>query len=148
MASTCYILLFASNLVLLLIRCPHGTVLQDMVGLDRVAAGVDVDVAAGWGRLRCVPRTNGSARKCSTGNWWCRMDCRHSASVTNEAAEPPQTSTQEKINILETTLAGQRRASTRWQNQKKLNGLKNTAKQIMGKAELDQHGDRAHRGRD
>ena len=39
---------------------------------------------------------------CSIGNWWSRTDCRHCASVTNEAADPPQTSTQEKLNILET----------------------------------------------
>ena len=39
---------------------------------------------------------------CSIWNWWSRTDCRHCASVTNEAAEPPQTSTQEKLNILET----------------------------------------------
>ena len=44
--------------VLLLIRCPHGTVLLEMVGLDRMAVGMDVDVAAGVENQR----TNGSAR--------------------------------------------------------------------------------------
>ena len=34
----------------------------DMVGLDRMAAGVGVGVAAGWGDPRCVSTTNGSAR--------------------------------------------------------------------------------------
>ena len=48
--------------VLLLIRCPHGTVLLDMVGLGRMAFGVDVDVAAGVENPRFAPRTNGSAR--------------------------------------------------------------------------------------
>ena len=33
--------------VLLLIRCLHGTVLLDMVGLDRMAVGMDVNVAVG-----------------------------------------------------------------------------------------------------
>ena len=32
-----------------------------MVGLDRMATGVDVDVAAGVESQRYVPRTNGSA---------------------------------------------------------------------------------------
>ena len=48
--------------VLLLIRCPHGTVLLDMVGLDRRADGMDVDVAAGVENPRYALRTNGSAR--------------------------------------------------------------------------------------
>ena len=48
--------------VLLLIRCPHGTVLLDMVGLDRMAAGMDVDEAAGLENPRYAPRTSGSAR--------------------------------------------------------------------------------------
>ena len=40
-------------------------------------------------------------QKRDTGNWWCRTDCSDCASVTNEAAEPPQTLIQEKTNILE-----------------------------------------------
>ena len=45
-------------------------------------------------------------QKCGTGNWWSRADCRHCASVTNDAADAPQTSVQEKIAVLEKTLAG------------------------------------------
>ena len=44
---------------LLLIRCPHGTVLLDMVRVDHMAVGMDVDVAAGVE----MPRTFGSARR-------------------------------------------------------------------------------------
>ena len=66
--------------------------------------------------------------------------------------EPPQTSIQEKINILEKTLsvmgneepilAG--RKEPEW-HQKKLEGPKNTAKQIRGETKLDQH--KTHRDR-
>ena len=52
--------------VLLLIRCPHVTVLLDVVGLDHMAV-MDVDVAAGWCDPTCVPRTNGSARSAVLG---------------------------------------------------------------------------------
>ena len=69
----------------------HGTVL-DMAGLGRMAVGVDVDVAAGWGGDD--PRTHGGLAR--TADTVC---------IANEAAEPPQTSTQEKIDILEKTLA-------------------------------------------
>ena len=83
-------------------------------------------------------------QKCNTGNCWSRMVCRHSASVTNEAAEPPQTSTQEKINILEKTrvgmgneepiLAGRKVLEKELErHQKKLDGPKNTTKQIEAK---------------
>ena len=57
LASTCI-----RPFVLLLIRCLHGTVLVDMVDLDRVAAGMDVDVAAGVENQRYTPRTNVSDR--------------------------------------------------------------------------------------
>ena len=56
------------SFVLLLIRSPHGTVLLDMVGLDRMAVGMDVDVAAGWDDPSCVPRTSGSARGAALEN--------------------------------------------------------------------------------
>ena len=84
-----------------------------------------------------------------TSTWqlgrWSRADCRLCESVTNEASEPPQTSTQEKINILEKTLAvmGNQEPmilagrtllekELEW-HQKKLKGPKNTAKQIGAK---------------
>ena len=47
---------------LLLIRCPHGPVLLVMVGMDHMAAGMDVDVAAGVVSQRYAPMSNGSAR--------------------------------------------------------------------------------------
>ena len=53
--------------VLLLIRCPHGTVLLEKVGLDHMAAGLDVDVAAGVESQKYAPRSNGSARSASLG---------------------------------------------------------------------------------
>ena len=45
-------------------------------------------------------------QKCGTGNWWSRTDCRHCASVGSDDADIPQSSTQEKIAVLEKTLAG------------------------------------------
>ena len=47
---------------LLLIRCPHGTVLLDMVGMDHMAVGMDVDVAAGVESRKYAPMSSGSAR--------------------------------------------------------------------------------------
>ena len=94
-------------------------------------------MAVGWSD----PRTNGSARRAAQKNWWSRTDCTHCRSVTNEAAQPPQTSTQEKIDILEKTLAVMGNEETilagrkllekepDW-HQKKLKGPNNTAKQI------------------
>ena len=46
-----------------------------MVGLDRMAAGMDVDVAAGVENHRYTPRTNVLCQKCSTGNWWMQTLC-------------------------------------------------------------------------
>ena len=103
---------------------------MDMVGLDRMAAGMDVDVAVGVDNLRYVPGTR---------NWWSRTECRHCASVTNEAAELPQTSIQEKIAVLENTLACMGNDGRRVlekvleRHQKNLNGPKNTAKHIKAK---------------
>ena len=114
-----------------------------MVGVDRMAAGVDVDVA--WGDPRCVPKTNASARSAAQGNWWCRTDCRHSASVTNEAAEPPQDLDpgENQHPGEDAGRNGHRRAFLSlaegyWRgelerHQKKLNGPKNTAKHIEAK---------------
>ena len=48
--------------VLLLIRCPHGSVLLDMVGMDLLAVGMDVDVAAGVESRKYAPMSSGSAR--------------------------------------------------------------------------------------
>ena len=83
-------------------------------------------------------------QKCGTGNWWSRTDCRHCASVTNDAADAPQTSAQEKIAVLEKMLAGMGNdepilAGKRGlekeleKHQRKLNGPKNTAKHIEAK---------------
>ena len=74
--------------------------LLNVVGMGRMAVGVDVDVAAGWGDPVCVPRTSGSARCAALGNDGLVQ------TAMNEAAEPPQTSTLEKINILEKMPAG------------------------------------------
>ena len=52
---------------LLLIRCPHGTVLLDMVGMDHMAVGMDVDVAAGVESQKYAPMSNGSARSAVLG---------------------------------------------------------------------------------
>ena len=45
-------------------------------------------------------------RKYGTGNWWSRTDCRLCASVGSDDVDISQSSTQEKIAILEKTLAG------------------------------------------
>ena len=87
--------------VLLLIRYPHGTVLLDMVGMDhgrrRGSWGGKSEVRSDF---KCF------CQKCGTENWWSRTDCRHCASVGSGDAEIPQSSTQEKIAVLENTLAG------------------------------------------
>ena len=73
--------------ILLLIRCPHGTVLVDMVDLDRMAAGIDCRRGS-WGvKSEVHSEDERFCQKCSTGNWWSRTDCRHCASVTNETAD-------------------------------------------------------------
>ena len=41
---------------------PHGTVLLDMVGMDHMAVGTDVDVAAGVESRKYAPMSSGSAR--------------------------------------------------------------------------------------
>ena len=48
--------------VLLVIRCPLGTVLLDMVGMDHMAVGMDVDAAAGVESRKYAPMSSGSAR--------------------------------------------------------------------------------------
>ena len=80
-----------------------------MVGLDRMAVGVDVDVAAEWADPRRVPRTN--VRTADD------LDPGGNQHPGEDAGRD-----------------GQRRACTRWQkverHQKKLNGPKNTVKHI------------------
>ena len=84
--------------------------------------------------------------KCTTGNWWSRTECRHCTSVTTDTqtADLPQTSVQEKIAVLEKTLATMgtdepvmagRKVLEKELEQltKKLNGPKNTAKHIEAK---------------
>ena len=95
--------LFIKPFVLLLIRCPHGTVLLDMVGWYGRRRG-------SWcGKSEVRSEVEWFCQKCGTENWWSRTDCRHCASVTNDAADAPQTSVQEKIAVLEKTLlAGKR----------------------------------------
>ena len=61
LASTCCHSLY-QTLCLAFDQVSHGTVLVDMVDLDRMAAGMDVDVAAEVRNQRYTPRTNGSAR--------------------------------------------------------------------------------------
>ena len=122
--------------VLLLIRCPHGTVLLEMVG------------GSWYGRRRGSwggkSEDEWFCQKCSTGIWWSRTECRHCASVTNDTADVPQSSIQEKIAVLEKTLAcrgndepifaGNRVLETELErHQKKLNGPKITAKHIETK---------------
>ena len=83
-------------------------------------------------------------QKCGSGNWWSRTDCRHSASVTNTAADAPQTSVQEKIAVWEKTLAGMGNDEPIMAGKRvlekeleklrrKLNGPKKTAKHIEAK---------------
>ena len=75
--------------VLLLIRCPHGTVLLGMVGLDRMAVGMDVDVATGVESQKYAPMSNGSAR-CAVLGTGGVVRTADSASATNDDADSPQ----------------------------------------------------------
>ena len=97
-------------------------------------------------------------QKCSTGNWWSRTDCRHCSSVTNEAAGPPQTSIQEKVTILENTLVGMGNEEPLLAGRRLLEkGARAAPEEAQwpeecgeahrDRAELDQQGDQAHRGR-
>ena len=83
-----------------------------------------------------------------TGNWWSRTDCRHCASVTNDDADALQTSAQEKIALLEKTLAGmgddepvlvgKRVLEKELEKlQRKLNGPKKTAKPQSAKRNIE-----------
>ena len=82
------------------IHGPHGTVLLDTIGLDRLAVGMDVDVAVSVEKSEIRSTTNGAARRAALGLGG-RTECIHCAIVTHETAELPQ----EKIAVLEMTLA-------------------------------------------
>ena len=84
--------------VLLLIRCPHGTLLVDIVDLDRTAAGMDVDVAAGW-RIRGTLR--GRMVLPEVQHW--KLVESYGLQTLCECHE---TSLQEKVAVLEKTIAG------------------------------------------
>ena len=83
-------------------------------------------------------------QKCGTGNWWSRTECRHCASVGSDDVVIQQSSTQEKIAVLEKTLAGMgddepilagKKVLEKELDklQRKLNGPKKTAKHIEAK---------------
>ena len=80
-------------------------------------------------------------QKCSTGKWWIRTDCRHCSVVTNEAAELPQTSIQEKISILEKTLSGM------GNEEPIIAGRRLLEKELERHQKKPQQGDQAHRAR-
>ena len=61
-SACCTPLSVSSPFVLLFLRCPHGTVLLVMVGLDHMAVGMDVDVAVRVESQKYAPISNGSAR--------------------------------------------------------------------------------------
>ena len=105
-----------------------------------MAVGMDVDVAAGVESRKYAPMSSGSARSAALGT----TDCRHTASVGSDDADIPQSSTQEKIAVLEKTLAGmgddepilagKKVLENELEKlQKKLNGPKKTAKHIEAK---------------
>ena len=115
-----------------------------MADLDRVAAGVDVDVAAGAENQRHTPRTNGSAGSAAleTGGVARIAD---TASVTKDTADAPADLNpgEDRSPGEDDNWNGQRRACPSRQessgkrapggHQKKLNGPKNTAKHIEAK---------------
>ena len=125
---------------LLLIRCPHGTVLQDMVGLDHMAVGMDVDVAVGVESRRDAPRSIGSARSAALGTGesyglqtLCECHERQRGSAVD--LDPGEDCSPGEVACW----YGQRRAYFSWQessgkklekHQKKLNVPKKTAKHI------------------
>ena len=80
--------------VLLLIRCSHGTVLLEKVGMDHMAAGMDVHVTAGVESRKYGPMSSGSARSAALGTGGFVQICRHCASVGSDDADIPQSSTQ------------------------------------------------------
>ena len=130
--------------VLLLIRCPHGTVLLDMVGMDHMAVGTDVDVAAGVESRKYAPMSSGSARSAAleTGGVVQIADTLR----VSEATKRISRSRQLKKNCClgeDAGWYGRRRAYLGWQEssgegtreipKKKLNGPKKTAKHIEAK---------------
>ena len=134
LGSTCCTLLSSSNLVLLLFRCPHGTVLQEMVGVHRMAVGVDVDVPAGCGDPRCAPRIECFCQKCTTGM------CGVERTADTVRVSPTRLRSRRRPRLLagmgseELVLAGRRSLERELgPRQKKLSGPKNTAKVIEAK---------------
>ena len=134
-------------------------VLVDMVGQGRKAAGMDVGVAAGEENQRYTPRTNGSAKSAALETCevvWTAGTVRVSRTILRIA---PQASIQEKIAVLEKTVAGMgndepilvgKRVLEQEleRHQKKLNGAKNTAKHIEATQKLGQQRVQTHRGRE
>ena len=115
-----------------------------MVGMDHMAVGNgSSDVAAGVESQRYFPMSSGSARCVVLGTGGV-VRIADTVSITNDGADAPQTSAQEKIAVLEKTsagmgddepiLAGKRVLEKELDKlQSKLNGPKKTAKHIEAK---------------
>ena len=128
-----------------------------MVGLDRMAVGMDVDVAAGVENPTFVSRTNGSARSAAlgTGRVVRTADSARVSRTRLRSRRRPRS--REKILILENAgLHGQRRAYICWQKvdgegaraaPKETQWPEEHCEAHRGNAELDQHADQARRGR-
>ena len=93
-------LLCSSPSVLCMVGCPLGTVVQVMVDLDQVVAGVDVDVAAGTKSQRYAPWTSGIVRSALLGIGGAVQNA-----DTAQVSRPIHRLVQEKIAVLEKTLA-------------------------------------------
>ena len=126
--------LCVSDFVLLWIRCPHGTVLLDMIGPGRNAVGMDDDVAAGVKirgtlrgrmvlpgvqRLKLVRSYGTRLRSCR------RLDSGEDCSLGQDAG---------KYGQRRAYIAGMRVLGKELERHSKtLNGPKNTAKHIKAK---------------
>ena len=139
LASTC-----CTPFVLLVFRCPHGTTLLDMVGMDHMAVGMDVDVAAGVESRMYAPMSNGSVRSVvlGTGGVVRTADTVRVSGATTWISSSRQL--KKKIAVLEKTLAGmgddepilvgtEVLEKELDKLQRKLNGPKKTAKHIEAK---------------
>ena len=149
--------LYQALLFLLLISCPHGTVLLDVVGMDHMAVGNGTSTwQLGWkvgSTLRCrvvLPEVRHwklveSYRLQTLCE--CRERRRGYPAVVNSGKIAVLEKTMAGMGDDEPILAGKKVLETELEKlQKKLNGPKKTAKHIEAKTKLDQQGIQTSRG--
>ena len=131
--------------VLLLIRCPHGTVLLDTIGLDHMGVGMDVDVAVSVEKSEIRSTTNGAARRAALGlgvgmQTLCECHARDCGVAAGENRSPGK----------DVGLYGQRRAFFSWQEscgeRTRTTSEEAQRPEEHDEAELDQQGVQTRRG--